>query len=371
MNSTTTPDAPPDAAPLEPTPAFPQPTPQKAETAPRRGLALFASLALLFALAACVAAVLLWRELSETRRIVNAQTAQSAAALEKMQTQTRQLAGQLGAHDNALNTLRGEQQALHDAVQALQTELRKSASVSQTLIEAEYLLRVAQHRLLLDRDVTGAVSALSTADQLLRANADPMALRVRALLAAELNALASVKQPDISGMALTLNSLTRSVPQLPLAGQKRAASHPARESEMRDWRDVLQNIWSELKGLVTVRYDDKPAMPLIPPQQSYFLYQNLRLQLEAARLNLLRRDAQNFRASLNTARDWLNTYFDTRAPLTAAMLDTLARLEQTDINPPLPEIADTIAAVQRLVDQQTPAAAPPADAAPEAQPGSP
>ena len=50
---------------------------------------------------------------------------------------------------------------------------------------------------------------------------------------------------------------------------------------------------------------------MLPPSQQYFLYQNLQLQLETARLALLRQETIIFHSSLETAVEWINNFFDT------------------------------------------------------------
>ena len=68
-----------------------------------------------------------------------------------------------------------------------------------------------------------------------------------------------------------------------------------------------------MRQLVRVENLDRPEAPLLAPQQQYFLRENLKLRLLAARFDLLFRDQAGFRADLAAADAWLRKYFDTRA----------------------------------------------------------
>ena len=50
------------------------------------------------------------------------------------------------------------------------------------------------------------------------------------------------------------------------------------------WQRLARSLWQELKSLLVISRTDKNNAALLAPQERYFLYQNLRLQLEAARL---------------------------------------------------------------------------------------
>ena len=55
-----------------------------------------------------------------------------------------------------------------------------------------------------------------------------------------------------------------------------------------------QEVWTELKRLVQIRRVDGNEAVLLPPDQAYFLRENLRLRLLSARLALLSQDQAAF-----------------------------------------------------------------------------
>ncbi len=320
----------------------------------RWGITL-ALLALLIALVGATADYFIWHQLSLTRDALTQQSAQTESRLTNLQADTQSLREQTsGAITSRLRELQTAQQDLRDTVQALNAQVRQKNGLATTLTEAEYLMRSANDHLLLNRDVNTAVAALTAADEHLRTTGDPDTLAVRGLLAREINALSALKQIDIAGLALSLNSLIESIDQLPLSARASALPKGTDQPQRaQGWRAFLGTVWFEIKSLVVVRYDNKTARPLLAPEQSYFLYQNLRLQLETARLALLRHDAQTFRAALITAHKWLNTYFDTASATTQHVSAALARLSTTNINPSLPDISGSLKVLGELMENKS------------------
>jgi uroporphyrin-3 C-methyltransferase len=62
------------------------------------------------------------------------------------------------------------------------------------------------------------------------------------------------------------------------------------------------------------------------PDAVYFLRTNLTLQLQAARLALLRSEQAVFQQSLDDAAAWLDLYFDTGSAQVASALQTITEI---------------------------------------------
>jgi uroporphyrin-3 C-methyltransferase len=178
---------------------------------------------------------------------------------------------------------------------------------------------------------------------------------VRKIIADEVTALSALPEPDITGMALRLGSLAESAAQLPLTNQRRiaTATREAAESSPANWRDLPQAVWNDLKSLVQVRRHQQPIEPLLPPEQVWFLRENLRLKLEQARLALLRRNTILFQQTLDEAKEWINSFFDAQTPAVVSTLDALANLAGTELQPPMPDVSGSLRALrERRVQQQ-------------------
>jgi uncharacterized protein HemX len=101
-----------------------------------------------------------------------------------------------------------------------------------------------------------------------------------------------------------------------------------------------------MKGLVRIRELDAPEAPLLTPAQTYFLRENLKLRLLAARISLAARDEASFREDLRASQAWMTKYFDARAKPTAAALATLKQVADSPVAITVPDINTSLAAVR-------------------------
>jgi uncharacterized protein HemX len=120
---------------------------------------------------------------------------------------------------------------------------------------------------------------------------------------------------------------------------------------------------SDLQSLCVTKFR-LPAAPLVPPSQQYFLRENLRLRLLAARVALLSRDETSFKSDISAANTWVKKYFDTRAKAVQALMATLAQLGTTAMPAELPDVNESLAALRALNAGRERGGARSADAAP-------
>ncbi|MDZ7661444.1 uroporphyrinogen-III C-methyltransferase [Thiohalophilus sp.] len=258
-----------------------------------------------------------------------------------------------------LADLRERQSNLDNALENLLTS-RSHLRNDWLLTEAEYLLKLANHRLLLERDVETAIVALQSADARLREMADPGLLTIRKRIAADINDLRSIAQPDLAGLSFNLSSLAGDITRLPLAtpdpqSKTRQGEQPTAD-KVDNWRELPAAIWRDIKSLVVIRHHDEPIQPLLAPEQRFFLTQNLQLQLEQARLALLNGQTRVYQERLQQARQWLETYFDTEHNATRQAIEQLRELAGQEIHPQLPDISDTHQALLEFRQQRQPGA---------------
>lgn len=223
-----------------------------------------------------------------------------------------------------------------------------------TLAEVEYLLRIANQRLQLQRDLSTARQALVAADESLRELADPHYLNVREQIARDLDAIEAVPVVDTDGLSMQLSAALAGIDKLPVAGthydpvaHTEAASLES-EKTAQSIDELTALVWASLSELFRLREHDKPVGPMLPPDGEYFLRENLRLQLAAARLALLRNDEAQYSSALQTAVQWLGSYFDNTSASVQQLTVELGKLAQVNISPPLPDVSASL----RLLRQQ-------------------
>ena len=375
---TETPESAPDANQTDPEPLPPSATdaPQTAGAEPvnapppaasRAGIVI-GVLALLLALAGLGGAWQLWQQQQDLAGRMDGMTSDTAARFGELSDHLATLRSQDEALRQQIAAVASEQKNVADALSEL---LRRSAHLQKQWLvaEARYLIRLAGQRLSLTRDVRTAITALRAADRRLREVGDPAILPVRKALAGDIDALEQVPMPDVTGLALKLGALIADVDRLPLIrkpGEDQAetdADTPADGKPVEDWRDLPAAMWSDLKKLVIIRQHEGGVKPLLSPDQHFFLVQNLKLQLEQARLALLQGNRELWRESLDTARQWLETWFDKDDATTRHLLDSLQQLAAIDIAPELPMPTRSEAAIAEYL-ARTDTGAQPAEASP-------
>lgn len=242
-----------------------------------------------------------------------------------------------------------ESQTEQAALENLYRELAPSRD-EWALTEVEQVLLLASEQLQVAGNVSAALAALQLADAKLQRLDRPQFVPLRRALARDMDTLKAVPFVDVPGLSLRLDQAIAAVDTLPLALEERLPVAPP-EAPVKDipgWRRFLGDAWQELRQLVRIENLDRPEPPLLTPSQQFFLRENVKLRLLAARFDLLFRDQANFRSDLAAAGMWLNKYFDTRAKPVQALQTLLSQLRATEMSTELPGLASSLDAVRVL-----------------------
>jgi uroporphyrin-3 C-methyltransferase len=322
-----------------------------------------------FAVALVLLALIVAALWFDTRGRIGSTQEELARRLRDIETESREARtlgrqAQEGLRDaqakiGALEAKLAESQNQQVALEALYQELARNRDEWQ-LAEIEQVLAIAQQQLQLSGNVRAALLALQLAEGRLSRADRPQFLPVRRALVRDIERLKSLPLLDVPGLSLTLDRLVASVDALPLAFDERTerierAERPvpakgAKAAPLAAEEGILERlggeVWRELRQLVVVRRIDAPEPPLLPPQQAYFLRENLKLRLLNARLALLTRDEAGYREDLRVAQGWIQRYFDARAKGSQAALAQLKQLSAASVSFEPPSIADSLEAVR-------------------------
>lgn len=222
------------------------------------------------------------------------------------------------------------------------------------MAEVAFLLQTASQRVLLAKDSEGARTALGLADEKLKGLADPRLYRLRAILADEQLALSSVAKIDIDGMALRLQSVLEKVDDIRVLMAPDVAARVAQDeislpAAPTDWKGALMAAWDEVRSLVVIRHQQNGSAAILVPEERYFLYQNLHLKLETARLALIEGREAVYHDSLTSAEKWLMHYFTGEER--DAVLATLKVLNSETITVAMPDISGSLVWLKEKGDQ--------------------
>jgi uncharacterized protein HemX len=237
---------------------------------------------------------------------------------------------QIGALEQRLNALQGR------SLDARDIWLRA---------EAEYYLVVANTELALSGRVENAITALELADGLLRELGDPGLNPVRVAIADELAGLRAIPLTDNEGLAFSLASLADRIPALPIR-RAGSGSFLGDQPDLDTVEPGIGRLWESLKqavlGIVRIERRDEPVDVLLSATEGTLVRRQLTLELQLARIALLRGEQEGFRASLIAAENLLRADFDLAAPGVGGAAELLGELRRLEIAPARPDLTRSL-----------------------------
>ena len=226
-----------------------------------------------------------------------------------------------------------------------------SAGARETflLAEGEYYLQIANAQLQLANNPHLATLALGMADERITQLYDPALTDVRRAISDELAALEIMEKPDLEGATLTLASLASVLESLPLAGSSLDGEETASEDDVD--ASSVDRAWDSVKdaisGLVKITPPDQAELALVSPDAEYYLRSNIALQLQAARLALLRGDQSIFEATLDDINTLLETYFDVESTQVQSAQQTIAEIRRSILATAMPDISGSLRSLRQ------------------------
>jgi uncharacterized protein HemX len=216
------------------------------------------------------------------------------------------------------------------------------------LAEIDFLLRVANERLQLFADPSAADLALQAADVQIDALEDPMFLSVRQRIATSREALATVPRIDRVELSARISSMQAGIRSLPFRGETSSAPTAELPAETGWWASLKQT----LSSLVTVRRRVPEEETLLSLEDKDYLRQGLWLQLESARLALMRKDADTYLGSLLRVKQTIEQYFANGSSPVQALLLEITTLERVEVAPVMPDVSAAWTQLRQLRDSR-------------------
>lgn len=288
---------------------------------------------------------------------------QAISALAAVQQKASDLSRQVLSVQSEQREL--QQQAQHSADRL--AELAGTSRQDWQLAEAEYLLRLANQRLHLERDGNSALSLLLAADRVLQETRNPRLNPVRATLAEEILALRSSPMLDISGAVLRLQALQAQIIDLPWIPDRMLPDNGTALLQVEAEPESVEKQWYErawytvraaLASVVRIRARAEPVAAPLTPDQRYYLQQNMNLMLEQAQIALLREQEPLYRHNLQRVSQWLDQYLLIDDERTQALKAALHELQGWQVTSERPDISASLLMLQRLMEQHRRGAVP-------------
>ncbi len=297
------------------------------------------------------------RETLASRLAESESLASEARGIVRQQQETMaSLQGKLGSLESKVEATEGQAAAL----EALYQEFSRSREDS-VVAEVEQAVALAAQQLQLAGNVEAALIALNQADARLATHDRGQYAPLRRALAHDTEALKLQPVVDVSGLGLRLERLLERADAMPLAYEGQlpapAMGAPTADADVAaagDWmgkgigfaRELADDVWREVRGLVRMERLDQDDPVLLAPAQNTFLRENLKIRLLTARLALLARDARTYSADLAQARAWIERFFDQRDERVKMALQELSALESVTIRTELPTLTESFTALR-------------------------
>lgn len=221
------------------------------------------------------------------------------------------------------------------------------------IADAEYLLSIANQRLLLVGDINTTKEALIAADQRLRESGDAAVYKIRGQIAKEINQLKNVQAPDIVGIYSTLQLLTENVDKLttflPHESKEITPAEPVQETNEEDQsQGIVDSAIAKLEGLVTIRHTEQPILSIITPEQARFIKEELKVKLEMVKLSLVQQNDALFKKGIADAKAWLAKHFSKNRN-SKNFVKELDTLNGTPIRGQFPDISQSLKMLRDIV----------------------
>lgn len=349
---------------INPEPALAAPA--ATSPAPKRGGGSIAFLWLCMAVmvaAICYGAFFVARQYEHQQQLLGsmrAQLEQQKQALDiQQQTMVQDLQQEL---NDQQETVQAGMNDLAERIDSTAARVLALSSVSRDdwkLAEAQYLLRLAEQRVLLERDSQNAIALALSADDVLRNINQADLVGVRKLLAEEIAVLKLAGFVDREGIYVRLAALANQIDAIPFIEPLGAAPDetlteqalPENETIGAKAKRLFYGVMTKLGSYVRVRDHGKNINAVLPPSEQKYLQQNLRLMLEQAQVALLRNEANIYKESLVKAQNWINQYY-TLNTQASAVLEELKSLQEEEIAPELTSFSNSAAALADYMERQ-------------------
>ncbi|WP_304985703.1 uroporphyrinogen-III C-methyltransferase [Coxiella-like endosymbiont] len=296
--------------------------PKKLKPRPPRNTGLLLSITALILALACIGSnIAIWRHLS---------THQFERELAELRINLQQSQARMQATLNA-----------NQADIAQLSQKFTKATSEKNIAEASYLIRLANMHLVVEKDFAVALQLLKMARQQLESSSQESLVLLKEAIDQDITNLSASALTKVTKLSDQLDQLKIDIGNLsPLPSKEFSEITSAKTEptpEEKNWWEKLKYNLGGLKKLFVIRRIDYPTLPLLEPQQTLFLKENIQLKLTQAQWALINRNYSLYQKSLSTAIQWLAEY-DSNQTETAALIKRIQTLAAVDIEPTLPSL---------------------------------
>jgi uroporphyrin-3 C-methyltransferase len=222
------------------------------------------------------------------------------------------------------------------------------------LAEVEYLMRIAQHKLILQHDFEGAAATLQAANDKIGETADPGLLPVRVKLSEEMAALKTGTRTDLVGIALKLAQLGRQAwaltPGFAVKTNESeiepSSSKVAGSGEL-GWQEQLRQF---IDSLVKVRHET--TRPSKTEANIADVAETLAANLKLARWAVLDRNEKQYQQLIDASLKLMQQFYNLDDAVNQDFYGELKVLQTSVIKPELPAIGGSLQMLRFILEKR-------------------
>ncbi|MGC9400870.1 uroporphyrinogen-III C-methyltransferase [Vibrio genomosp. F10 str. 9ZC157] len=216
---------------------------------------------------------------------------------------------------NKAEVLLNQQQKSIESLQMALADMKGRRPNDWLLAEADYLVKLAGRKLFLEKDAVSATHLMESADQSIASLNDPSLVPLRKAIATDITQLKSIPIVDRDGLVLRLTSLQKQADTLPLANailpEAQVQEAPVVSKDIYEWQDnLITSLKDFSKNFITFRTRDGNIVPLLSPQQDFYLRENIKAKLETAIKATYAEQEEVYNTALITAHQWSSAFFN-------------------------------------------------------------
>ncbi len=276
----------------------------------------------------------------------------SKAESSQIQSNLRPLESGLAEITSRIEQLQKHQKDLQASSEKLY-ELFGRDENSWQLAEVEYLMRIAQHKLILENDFEGAAITLQAASDRIATTGDMGLLPVRVKISDEIAELKTRRRADLVGMTLKLSQLGQQVRRLKPGFQAQIDTAADTDSLAVPSEDlsVEERVRTFLSSLVSVKRDTGMA-----PTKTEALIINVDEKLEdnlkLTRWAVLERDAFQYQRLMKENIALFKQFYNLDDAANHDFYSQLQALQKAEIKPEKPDINGSLDMLRKIISKR-------------------
>ncbi|PMK02806.1 uroporphyrinogen-III C-methyltransferase [Vibrio sp. 10N.261.55.A7] len=253
--------------------------------------------------------------LSQIASLKNELSASQTALAERLESEQKDIikqATQIGHQSEVMIT---QQQKSIESLQLAIADVKGRRPNDWLLAETDYLVKLAGRKLFLEQDVVSATILMEDADQRIASLNDPSLVPLRKAMANDITQLKSVPVIDRDGLVLRLTALQQQVDALPLANailpEAQVVEKPVVSEDIVEWqKNLMTSLKDFSENFITYRTRDGNVIPLLSPEQDFYLRENIKAKLETAIRATYAEQEEVYTIALTTANKWAQSFFN-------------------------------------------------------------